>query len=78
MFCSAQERAIRTNYVKQKIDKTAQSPLCRMCHKKSETIFYIVSECENLAKKEYNKKSGKWGGGGGGGNCSKNLTGEKE
>ena len=58
MFCSAQERAIRTNYVKQKIDKTAQSPLFRMCHKKSETIFYIVSECEKLAQKEYKKK--KW------------------
>ena len=31
MLCVAQEQAIRTNYVKHKIDKTAQSPLCRMC-----------------------------------------------
>ena len=49
MLCAAQEQAnklcetIRTNYVKHKIDKTAQSPLCRMCDKKSETISHIVN-----------------------------------
>ena len=43
MLCAAQEEAIRTNYVKHKIDKTAQSPLCRMCDKKSETISHIVN-----------------------------------
>ena len=37
MLCAAQEQAIGTNCVKQKIDKTAQSPLCRMCDKKRET-----------------------------------------
>ena len=62
MLCAAQEQAnklcetIRTNYVKHKIDKTAQSPLCRMCHKKSETISHIVSECEKLAQKEYKRR----------------------
>ena len=30
MLCAAQEQAIRTSYVKHKIDKTAQSPLCRV------------------------------------------------
>ena len=35
MLCAAQEQAIRTNYVKQKIDKTAQSALCRLCDKKT-------------------------------------------
>ena len=39
--------------VKHKIDKTAQSPLCRICDKKSELISHIVSECEKLASKEY-------------------------
>ena len=38
MLCAVQEQAIRTNYVKHKIDKIAQSPLCRMCDKKSEKI----------------------------------------
>ena len=55
MLCAAQEQAIRTNYVKHKIDKTAQSPLCRMCDKKSETISHIVSECEKLAPIDYKK-----------------------
>ena len=34
MLYAAQEQAIRTNYVKHKIDKTAQSTLCRMWDKK--------------------------------------------
>ena len=42
--------------MKHKIDKTAQSPLCRMCDKKSETISHIVSECEKLAQKEYKRR----------------------
>ena len=56
MLCAAQEQAIRTNYVKNKIDKTAQSPLCRKCDKKSEIISHIVSECEKLAQKECKRR----------------------
>ena len=56
MLCAAQEQAIRTNYVKHKVDKTAQSPLCRICDKKSESISHIVSECEKLAQKEYKRR----------------------
>ena len=56
ILCAAQEQAIRMNYVKHKIVKTAQSPLCRMCDKKSETISHIVSECEKLAQKEYKRR----------------------
>ena len=47
------KQAIRTNYVKHKIDKRAQSPLRRMCDMKNETISQIVSECDKLAQKEY-------------------------
>ena len=43
MLCAVQELAIRTNYVKHMIDKTAQSTLCRTCYKKSETISHVVS-----------------------------------
>ena len=56
MLCVTQgnaKQAIRTNYVKHKIDKRAQSPLRRMCDMKSETISQIVSECDKLAQKEY-------------------------
>ena len=49
MLFAAQEQAIQINYVKHKIDKTAQSLLCRMCDEKREPISHIVSECENLA-----------------------------
>ena len=56
MLFAAQEQAIRTHHVKHKIDETAQSPLCRMCDKKSETISHIVSECEKLAQKEYKRR----------------------
>ena len=56
MLHAAQEQAIQTNYVKHKIDKTAQSPLCRMCDKKNETKSHIVSEYETLAQKEYKRR----------------------
>ena len=55
MLCAAQEQAIRTNYVKHKIDKTTQSPLCRMTDN-TETTSHIVSECEKLAQKEYKRR----------------------
>ena len=42
--------------MKHKIDKTAQSPLCRKCDKKSEIISHIVSECEKLAQKECKRR----------------------
>ena len=51
MLCAAQKQAIRTNYVKHKIDKTVQSPLCRMCDKKCKTMSHIVSECGKLAQR---------------------------
>ena len=53
LICSAQEQSIRTNYIKYIIDKTALSPLCRMCGTRNETISHIVSECGKLAQKEY-------------------------
>ena len=43
LICSAQEQSIRTNYIKYNIDKTAKSPLCKMCGTRNETISY--SEC---------------------------------
>ena len=56
MFFATQEQAIRTNYVKHEIEKTAQSTLCRMCGKKSETVSHIVSECDKLAQKQYRRR----------------------
>ena len=56
MLFALQEQAVQTNYVKQKIDKTAQSQICRMCDGKSETISLTVRECEKLAQKEYKRR----------------------
>ena len=52
LICSAQEQSIHTNYIKCNIEKTAKSPLCRMCGTRNETISHIVSEFGKLAQKE--------------------------
>ena len=56
LICSAQEQALRTNYIKFRIDKTIDSPLCRMCGNKNETVSHIVSECSMLAQREYKRR----------------------
>ena len=53
---AAQEQALRTNYVKNKIDKTSESPLCRMCGERGETVQHIVCECSKLAQREYKRR----------------------
>ena len=55
-LCAAQDHAILANYVKHKTDKTAKSPLRRMCVNKSETISHIVSEWEKLTQKELKRR----------------------
>ena len=51
LLCAAQEQAIRTNYMKYHIDKTSESPLCKLCGKKSESVQHITSGCEKLGEK---------------------------
>ena len=51
LICSAQEQALRTNYVKFHIDKTGESALCRICRVENKTVSHIVSECKMLAQK---------------------------
>ena len=53
LICSAQEQALRTNYTRFHIDHTAESPLCRMCGSKEETVAHVGSECGKLAQTEY-------------------------
>ena len=36
--CAAQEQELRTNYTKNKTDKTSENPLCRMCGERGETV----------------------------------------
>ena len=50
LTCSSQEQALRTNYMRFHIDHTAESPLCRMCGSKGETVAHVLSECSKLAQ----------------------------
>ena len=52
LICSSQKQALRTNYTRFHIDHTAESPLCRMCGHKGETVAHVVSECGKLAQTE--------------------------
>ena len=47
---AAQNNGMRTNYTKEKINKTQQNNKYRLCH---ETINHIINECSKLAPKEY-------------------------
>ena len=53
---SVQEQALRTNYIKFHIDKTIDSPLCRMCGERLESVYHLVSECSKLAQREYKRR----------------------
>ena len=47
----SQNNAIRTNYVKAKIDKTQQNSECRLSRDRDETINHIIIECSEFAQK---------------------------
>ena len=56
LLCAVQEQVMRTNYVKYRIDKTSESPLCRLCGKNGESVQHITSGCEKLSQKEYKRR----------------------
>ena len=53
LLMAAQNSAMRTNYIKARIDKTQRNSKCRLCGDRDETINQIISECSKLAQKEY-------------------------
>ena len=53
LLIAAQINAIKTNYVKEKIDNTQQNSKCRLYSDRNETINHIISECSKLEQKEY-------------------------
>ena len=55
-MCVAQEQALRTNYTKNKIDKTLENPVCRMCCEKAEIVQHIICEYKKLAQREYKRR----------------------
>ena len=50
---AAQSNAIRTNYIKARIDKMQQNSRCRLCGDRDEAINHMISEYSKLAQKEY-------------------------
>ena len=50
---ATQNRTIRTNLIKARIDKTYQNSECRLCGDRDETINHIKSEYSKIAQKEY-------------------------
>ena len=53
MIIAAQDQALRTNQIRNRIDKMEVSPMCRMCGDREETVAHIVAECKMLAQKQY-------------------------
>ena len=56
LLCVLEEQVIRTNYMKYHIDKTSESPVCRLYEKKGESVQHITSGCEKLTQKEYKRR----------------------
>ena len=53
LLIAEQGSALRTNHIKERIDKTQQNSKCRLCGDRNETINHIISECSKLAQREY-------------------------
>ena len=57
LILAAQEQALRTNSIKHCIDKTSETPLCRLCGDSTETVRHIISGCKKLAQGECNSQA---------------------
>ena len=56
LLMTAQNSAIRINYIKARIDKTQQNRKCGLCGNRDETIDPIIIGCSKLVQKEYNAR----------------------
>ena len=56
LLCDAQEQALPVNAIKYSIYMTCNTPPCRLCNEKTESMTYIVSTCSILAKSQYRKR----------------------
>ena len=50
---ATQDQSLRTRCVKHYIDRTTDSPKCRMCGKMYENVCHLLSYCNELAQNEY-------------------------
>ena len=59
LIVAAQDRSLRTNVWRAKIEKANASPMCRMCGAAEETVFHLVSECSVMAQNDYKGRHNK-------------------
>ena len=59
LLVAAQDQALRTNWIKSKIDKDGSQPLCRLCFHQDETIDHVLSGCSKLAQQDYKARHDK-------------------
>ena len=48
--------SVKDKFANNKIDKTSENPLCRMCGERGETVQHIICECKKLAQCEYKRR----------------------
>ena len=53
IIIAAQNNAIRTNYIKAKIDKTHLNSKCRLCDDRDETVNHELRKCSKLSQRKY-------------------------
>ena len=53
LLIAEQNNAIRTNYVKAKIDKMQPNSWCRLCGNRDDTINNIINKCCKFVQREY-------------------------
>ena len=50
---AAQEQALATNIIKNRIHHLPVSPLCRLCHSNDQTVDHLISGCSYLVQSHY-------------------------
>ena len=55
MISVVQEQTLRMNWIRKKIDGQEVSE-CSMCGERDESITSLITECKNIAQKEYKKR----------------------
>ena len=58
LLIAAQNNAIRTNHIKERIDEMQQNSRCRLYGDRDETVNHRISECNKLAQKGYKIRHG--------------------
>ena len=53
LLIAVQNNAIRTIYIKARIDRMQQNNKCQLCGDRDKTINHIISECSKLTQEEY-------------------------